>query len=83
MDTDALSAKIDGLVPNGIKYTHCFATKRARALLQQQRTVALFGQAGVQRTGGIEDALIAPVPAVDVNGVPIHITDGIQLSAAI
>jgi len=80
--TDALSSKLHALLPVGIAPTHCFATKRARALLQQQRTVTLFGQAGLKRTGGSEDALLAPVPQTDVEGIPITVTDGIQLGAA-
>lgn len=80
--TDALSAKLHALLPVGVTPNFCFATKRARAGLQASRTVALFGQAGMKRTGRSEDALIAPVPVVDNEGVPIIPTDGIQLVAA-
>jgi len=76
--TDALSAQLDALLPAGITPTHCFATKRARALLQQQRTVVLYGS-GATRPN---QATIAPIPTNDVNGVPIYVTDGIQLNAA-
>lgn len=76
--TDALSAQLHAILPNGITPTHCFATKRAIAGLQQSRTVTLFGQ-GTRRPN---QPLIAPTPEVDVMGVPIIPTDGIQLGAA-
>lgn len=76
--TDALSAKLHSYLPVGITPTHCFATKRAIAGLQQGRTVTLFGTA----TRRPNQAVVAPLPTVDVNGVPIHATDGIQLEAA-
>jgi hypothetical protein len=75
--TDALSQKLHALWPTGIKFTHCFATKRARALLQASRTVTLFGQGGVRP----DQPIIAPAPVVDIEGVPIIPTDGIQLQA--
>jgi hypothetical protein len=75
--TDAMSAQLHALLPVGIKPTHCFATKRAIAGLQQGRTVALFGQAAARP----DQPTIAPVPTTDVMGVPIYPTDGIQLSA--
>ena len=76
--TDVLSAKLHALLPQGITPTHCFATKRAIAGLQQSRTVMLFGQ-GTHRPN---QATIAPLPTVDVNGIPVIATDGIQLGAA-
>lgn len=76
--TDALSAKLHALLPMGIMPTHCFATKRAIGYLQLSRTVTLFGQASVRPN----QATIAPVPTVDIQGVPIIPTDGIQLGAA-
>jgi hypothetical protein len=76
--SDKLSAQLHALMPAGIVPTHCFATKRARATLQQTRTVTLFGQAGVKP----DQATIAPIPTVDIQGVPIYVTDGIQLQAA-
>ena len=75
--TDALSAQLHSFYPAGIVPTHCFATTRARATLQQTRTVTLFGQAGVKP----DQATIAPIPTVDIQGVPIYPTDGIQLTA--
>jgi len=80
--TDALSAQLHALLPVGIQPNFCFATKRSRGLLQQSRTVALFGQAGIARKGDQSDATIAAVPAVDIEGVPIVPTDGIQLQPA-
>lgn len=77
--TDALSAKLHALLPTGIQPTHCFATKRAIAGLQQSRTVTLFG-AGTTKA---DQPTIAPVPKVDVEGIQIIPTDGIQLSAKI
>ena len=76
--TDALSATLHSLLPAGITPTHCFATKRARAGLQAGRTVTLFGSGKVAP----ETATVAPIPQVDVAGIPIHVTDGIQLNAA-
>jgi hypothetical protein len=73
--TDALSAKLHALLPAGITPTHCFATKRARGGLQQSRTVTLFGSGTVKPDQGT----VAPIPQADVSGVPIHVTDGIQL----
>ncbi len=75
--TDALSAKLHALLPVGIVPTHCFASKRARGGLQQSRTVTLFGQAGIKPN----QATIAPIPTVDIEGIPIIPTDGIQLQA--
>jgi len=78
--TDTLTAKLDALIPSGIKFTHCFATKRARGGLQQSRSVILQAN---QQTGNAKDlSNIAQVPAADMNGVPITVTDGIQLTAA-
>lgn len=78
--TDALTTKLDQLVPAGIKFTHCFATKRAIGGLQQSRTVVI--QASKQ-TGNPKDiANVAQVPTSDMNGVQIIPTDGIQLAAA-
>ena len=78
--TDALTAKLDALIPTGIKYTHCFATKRARGGLQQSRTVVIQAS---RQTGNARDiANVSEVPTTDMNGVPIVVTDGIQLSAA-
>ncbi len=77
--TDALSSKLHALLPQGINPTHCFATKRAIAGLQQQRTVTLFG-AGSERPN---QGTVAPIPQTDVNGTSIYPTDGIQLSAAL
>jgi hypothetical protein len=77
--TDALSAQLHALLPTGITPTHCFATKRAIAGLQQGRTVTLFGQAAARPN----QPTIAPVPTTDEAGVPIIPTDGIQLTAAI
>jgi hypothetical protein len=76
--TDLLSSKLHALLPVGIKPTHCFATKRARAGLQQQRTVTLFGQG----TARPNQPTTAPVPQTDIEGITIYPTDGIQLSAA-
>lgn len=76
--TDTLSSKLHALLPVGLVPTHCFATKRVIAQLQQQRTVTLFG-GGTTRPG---QPNIAPIPQTDVNGVPIYPTDGIQLGAA-
>ena len=75
--TDALSSKLHALLPVGITPTHCFATKRARAGLQQSRTVTLFGQASVK----LNQPTVAPIPDVDIEGIPIVPTDGIQLTA--
>ena len=72
--TDVLSSKLHALLPVGITPTHCFATKRAIAGLQQTRTVTLFGQA----TTKPNQPTIAPIPQVDIAGVPIIPTDGIQ-----
>lgn len=77
--TDKMSSQLHALLPMGIKPTHCFATKRAIAGLQQQRTVTLFGQ-GQTRP---DQPTYAPLPTVDIEGVPIIPTDGIQLGAAI
>lgn len=76
--TDTLSAQLHSLLPTGITPTHAFASKRAIAGLQSTRTVTLFGQ-GTRRPN---QPLIAPTPTVDVMGVPIIPTDGIQLAAA-
>lgn len=76
--TDALSAKLHALLPVGIQPTHCFATKRAIAGLQQSRTVTLFGQQSARP----DQPTIAPVPKTDVEGITIYPTDGIQLTAA-
>jgi len=76
--TDALSSKLHALLPVGIVPTHCFATKRAIAQLQQQRTVTLFGTDGVRP----QQPNVAPIPSTDVNGILIYPTDGIQLTAA-
>jgi hypothetical protein len=76
--TDVLSTKLHSLLPTGITPTHVFATKRAISYLQQSRTVTLFGQ-GTRRPN---QPLVAPPPTVDVMGVPIIATDGIQLGAA-
>ncbi len=76
--TDKLSAQVHALYPAGIVPTHCFATKRAQGQLQQGRTVTLFGSAAARPN----QPNIAPLPTTDVNGVPIHVTDGIQLGAA-
>ena len=75
--TDALSAQLHALLPVGILPTHVFATKRAIAGLQQQRTVTLFGNEANRPT----QPNLAPIPQTDVNGVPIYPTDGIQLTA--
>ena len=75
--TDALSAQLHALLPVGITPTHCFATKRAIAGLQQGRTVTLFGEASSRPN----QPTVAPIPTTDVNGVPIYPTDGIQLTA--
>lgn len=78
--TDALTAKLDALIPAGIVYTHCFATKRARSGLQQSRTVVIQAN---QQTGNAKDiANVAQTPMTDMNGVPITVTDGIQLAKA-
>jgi hypothetical protein len=75
--TDALTSKLDQLIPEGIQYTHCFATKRARGYLQQSRTVVLQAN---QQTGNAKNlATVSQVPTQDMNGVPIIVTDGIQL----
>lgn len=75
--TDALSAKLDQLTPAGYKPSFVFATKRARGYLQQSRTVAI--QASAQ-TGNAKDiANVSQLPTMDLNGVPIIVTDGIQL----
>ena len=76
--TDKLSSQLHALMPVGVTPTHCFATKRAIAGLQQQRTVTLFGT-GTQKPN---QPTIAPIPQVDIAGVPIMATDGIQLQAA-
>ena len=76
--TDAMCAKLHALLPVGIKPTHCFMTKRARALLQASRTVTLFG-AGATRP---DQPTVAPLPTNDIEGVPIIPTDGIQLQNA-
>ena len=76
--TDKLSSELHALLPVGVTPTHCFATKRARAGLQQSRTVTLFGQ-GTRRPN---QPTIAPTPDVDIEGVPIIPTDGIQPVAA-
>ena len=76
--TDLLSTELHAMLPMGITPTYCFATKRAIAGLQQSRTVTLFGQ-GTRRPN---QPIIAPTPTVDVMGVPIIATDGIQLGAA-
>lgn len=76
--TDALSSQLHALLPVGITPTHCFATKRAIAGLQQGRTVTLFGSAATRPN----QPTVAPIPQQDVNGVPIYATDGIQLAAA-
>ena len=76
--TDALSAQLHALLPVGIMPTHCFATKRAIAQLQQQRTVTLFGNEAARPN----QPTVAPLPQTDVNGVSIYPTDGIQLTAA-
>jgi hypothetical protein len=75
--TDSLSAQLHALLPVGIHPTHVFATKRAIAGLQQQRTVTLFGGGSTQPN----QPTIAPIPQTDVNGVQIYPTDGIQLTA--
>jgi len=76
--TDALSAKLDALIPPRVQYTHCFATKRARGYLQQSRQVAIQAN---QAAGNAKNlATISQVPSTDLNGVPIYVTDGIQLS---
>lgn len=75
--TDALTAKLDALIPAGVKYTYCFATKRARGYLQQSRTVTIQAN---QSTGNAKDlATVSAPPTMDLNGVPIIVTDGIQL----
>jgi hypothetical protein len=76
--TDKLSSQLHALLPMGILPTHCFATKRAIAGLQQSRTVTLFGQAATRPN----QPTIAPIPTVDIQGIPIVPTDGIQLGAA-
>jgi hypothetical protein len=76
--TDALSAKLHALLPVGVKPTLCFATKRARGTLQQSRSVTLFGSAQAGKPQDIPN--VAPVPTVDIEGVPIIATDGIQLA---
>jgi hypothetical protein len=76
--TDAMSSKLHALLPVGVKPTHCFCTKRTRALLQQSRTVTLFGQAGLRP----DQPTIAPLPQADIEGVPLVVTDGIQLQKA-
>lgn len=78
--TDALSSQLHALLPVGVVPSHCFATKRAIAGLQQQRTVTLFGGGGEGTRPN--QPTVAPIPQTDVNGVPIYPTDGIQLSAA-
>jgi hypothetical protein len=77
--TDAISAKLHALLPMGIQPTHCFATKRAIAGLQQSRTVTLFGQQSARP----DQPTIAPIPKTDVEGITIYPTDGIQLSKTI
>jgi len=76
--TDKLSSQLHALLPVGVTPTHCFATKRALAGLQQQRTVTLFGT-GTQKPN---QPAIAPIPQVDIAGIPIMPTDGIQLQTA-
>ena len=78
--TDALTAKLDALIPQGVQFTHCFATKRARGGLQQSRQVAI--QANMQSGNAKNIATVSQVPSADLNGVPIIVTDGIQLTAA-
>ncbi|MDE2104421.1 MAG: hypothetical protein KGL39_44695 [Patescibacteria group bacterium] len=79
--TDALSAKLHALLPIGIKPNFCLASKRARGSLQQSRTVTLFGSAQAGKPADIPN--VAPVPTVDIEGVPIIPTDGIQLTKAL
>lgn len=76
--TDALSSKLHALLPVGVTPTHCFATKRAIAGLQQGRTVTLFGTQAARPN----QPTVAPIPQQDANGVQIFPTDGIQLQAA-
>lgn len=76
--TDALTTKLDAIIPAGVKYTHCFATKRARGLLQQSRTVIIQAN---QSTGNAQNiSNVSQTPTTDMNGVPITVTDGIQLA---
>jgi hypothetical protein len=77
--TDKMSSQFHSLLPDGIKPTHCFCTKRAAAGLQQQRPVTLFGQG----TGRPDQPTYAALPQIDIAGVPIITTDGPQLGAAI
>ena len=81
--TDTLSAKLDALIPANIKYTHCFATKRAIGGLQQNRTVSIQANQSTGNAKNVANVLPQLPPTQDINGVPIIATDGIQLSAAL
>lgn len=78
--TDAMLAQAEALFPIGVKATHIFMNRTARAQLQASRTVALFGQGSQKPTGA--QATVAPLPT-EYNGIPIIATDSLVSTEAI
>jgi hypothetical protein len=58
-----------------------FMNRRARAQLQNSRTVTLFGQAGGKFTG--KEGNVAPLPVTTASGIPIEVTDSISDTEAL
>lgn len=78
--TDALLAQAEALFPVGVKATHIFMNRAARAQLQASRTVSLFGQGSQRPSGG--QGTVAPLPT-SYNDIPIIATDSIVSTEAI
>jgi len=72
---DNLLAQLIALHPLSDQPTFILMNRRARAQLQQSRTVTLFGNSSNQVSGAI--ANVAPVPT-EYNGIPILTTDAIS-----
>lgn len=69
--TDSLIDTMIDSMPNGLKPTHIFMNRKARAILQAQRTA---GFKYVKKTSG--STISADIPA-EHNGLPILVTDGL------